>query len=230
MQAPRVAGLAMLALGLSMALACGRQSPVPVAASETMQAPDDARLPFDREAQADGISPTSSVIPPSAQVPAGTPIVIRVGTKLSSARARSNDKFKAELDEPIVVNEQVVAERGTEVTGRVVDARSMAQLHSPGYLRLTLSSIRIEGTPAFVRTSTAFLKGDGSGRRNMVVPVGGEGALLGAVASNKAPLIGSAMVADGAPVPSLVTRPREAMVGPDRRLTFRLIEPLPLHP
>ena len=229
MQVSRVAGLAISTLGLSVALACGRQSPVPVAVSAAVQTSDAARLPFDRAAQADGISPTSSVIPPGAQVPAGTPVTILLRTKLSSVSARSNDKFKAVLDEPIIVNERILAERGTEVIGRVVDARSTAHLHSPGYLRLTLSSLRIEGTPTVIRTSSAFLKGEGPGRRNMVVPVGGEGALLGAVASTKGPLIGSVMVAESNP-PTLVTRPREAMVGPGRRLTFRLIEPLPLHP
>src|ERR1700675_1033715 len=124
MQASRVVGFASLVLALALLLDCNRQSPIPLAASETVSASDEARLPFDREAQADGISPTSSVIPPGAQVPAGTPLTIRLKAKLSSASAHLDDRFKAVLDEPIIVNGQILADRGTEVTGRVLDARS----------------------------------------------------------------------------------------------------------
>ena len=84
-------------------------------------------LPFDREAQIGGISPTNSVVPPGAQAPVGTPIVIRLRKPLSSARVHSNDSFAAILDEPLIVNDRILAERGTLVTGRVVEAR----IHKP---------------------------------------------------------------------------------------------------
>jgi hypothetical protein len=230
MKASRVISLVALALGLAMALACDHQSSVPVVASEALPESNEARLPFDREAQSGGISPTSSVVPPGAQVPAGTPVMIHLQTPLSSATARSEDMFKAVLDEPVVVNEHILAERGTVVIGRVVEARPMSQMQTPGYLRLTLSSISINGKSARIRTSSSFLKGAGPARRNATNPVGGDGALIGAVATDKGPLIGNAMAADSGLSSPFVTRPRDVTVGPERRLTFRLIEPLPLHP
>lgn len=107
MQASGAIRLALLGLGFVTAVGCDRQSTVPVVTSEALSSLDDARLPFDREAQKDGISPTSSVIPPGAQLPAGTPLTIRLRTPLSSATANAKDKFEAVLDEPIIVNERV---------------------------------------------------------------------------------------------------------------------------
>jgi hypothetical protein len=156
--------------------------------------------------------------------------MIHLLTPLSSATARSEDMFKAVLDEPVIVNEHILAEQGTVVIGRVVEARPMSQMQTPGYLRLTLSSISINGKSARIRTSSSFLKGAGPARRSATNPVGGDGALIGTVATGKGPLIGNAMAADSGLSAPFVMRPRDVTVGPERRLTFRLIEPLPLHP
>jgi hypothetical protein len=224
-------GLAALTLGMVIGLACGHQSSVPIVASGAITPADGARLPFDREAQNGGISPTNSVVPPGAQAPAGTAIVIRLRKPLSSARAHSNDSFAAELDEPLVVNDHVLAMPGSLVTGRVVEAKSISRMHTPGYMRLTLSSISIDGKPARVRTSSTFLKGMGPRKRMASLPPSdGEGALLGAASTGTGPVLGDAMLEQDEQNPPEEIRLREAMVGPERRLKFRLIEPLPIHP
>ena len=228
MQERRAAGVMALTLGLGMSLACGRQSPPPIVASETVHASTEGRLPFHREAQGDGISPSSSVIPPGAQIPAGTAVSVHLQDILSSATARTNDRFKAVLDAPMVVNNQTLAERGTVVTGRVVAARSMRQWQGPGYLRLTLSSISINGELTPIRTSSAFLKGQG--KRTGALSMGGQRSLREAKSGSKAPLIGSALIEEEMPAATWGIPPHEAIVGPQRRLTFRLIDPLPLHP
>jgi hypothetical protein len=231
MKASGVISLVAVAVGLAMALACDHQSSVPVVAPEAVPMPDEARLPFDREAQPGGISPTSSVVPAGAQIPAGMLVMIRLQTVLSSATARSEDTFKAVLDEPIVVNDQTLAERGTVVIGRVVEARPMDQMQTPGYLRLTLSSMSINGKSARISTSSNFLKGAGPPRRNVTLPGVGDGStLVGALATSRGPLLGNAMASDTGPAPSFVMRARDVTVGLDRRLTFRLLEPLPLNP
>ena len=228
MQATGAIRLALLGLGLATALGCDRSSTVPVVTSEALSSPEDSRLPFDRAAQKEGISPTSSVIPPGAQLPAGTPITVRLRTPLSSATAKSKDKFEAVLEEPIIVNERVLAKRGTVVTGRVIEARSRARSQGPGYLRLALSGIVMDDKPAAVRTSSNFLKGVGPVRRRM--PPGSEGELMGAAASGGGPLLGNAVAVGNPSATAPFTRPRDVTIGPERTLTFRLIEPLPLNP
>ncbi|HST10421.1 MAG TPA: hypothetical protein VLL05_08580, partial [Terriglobales bacterium] len=158
MRASQGVRLAALTLGIAMAVGCGHQSAVPIVASGAIAPPDSAQLPFDREAQSGGISPTSSVVPPGAQLPSGTAIVIRLRKPLSSARVHPNDSFAGLLDEPIIVNDRVLAEPGSLVMGRVVEANSTSQVRAPGYMRLTLSSISIDGRNARVRTSSNFFK------------------------------------------------------------------------
>jgi hypothetical protein len=219
--------LAALTLGLAVGVACGHQSSVPVIASGAVT-PDNARLPFDRAAQDGGISPTSSVVPPGAQVPSGTAFTVHLKRPLSSARAHSNDTFAAVLEEPVLVNNQVLAEAGAFVTGRVVEARPTNPAYTPGYMRLTLTSISINGKPVRVRTSSTFLKGTGPRRRFLPLPTDSDEATLGNVMRSNGTLVNNALVeAEEDPPVSLY---REAIVGTERRLRFRLIEPLPIRP
>jgi hypothetical protein len=169
------------------------------------------------------------VIPPGAQIPAGTAVSVHLQTILSSATARSNDRFKAILDQPIVLNDQVFADRGTVVTGRVLDAKPVRQLRGPGYLRLTLSSISLNGELTGIRTSSAFLKGAG-GKRTMLISPGSHKTLRETDSGSNAPLIGSALIEDDMTASNGGTHARDVIVGPGRHLTFRLIEPLPLRP
>jgi hypothetical protein len=211
MRAWRVAVLGALATGLSVFVACGRQSTLPASVSDV--APTGDQLPFDRQGQRGGISPTSAVIPPGANVPAGTTVTVRLQYPVSSARDHAGETFAAVLDEPIVVNGQTIAERGTPVMGRIVEAAPGTSAAIPGYLRLALSSIMIGHNVAVVQTSSQFAKGGSHQRASLVNGgiVGRGGRLLSAAAAND----GSA----GA---------RDISIGPERRLTFRLTEPLPL--
>ena len=223
-------GLVALTLGMAMGLACGHQSSVPVLASGAIASSDGARLPFDREAQNGGISPTNSVVPPGAQAPVGTAIVIRLRKPLSSARVHSNDSFAGVLDEPLIVNDRILAERGSLVTGRVVEAKSTNPVRTPGYMRLTLSSIAIDGKAARIRTSSNFFKGVEPRKRLAALPPEDEGYLVGAAATGQGPMMDNAIVAENDLDPDLVVRLQDAMIGPERRLKFRLIEPLPIRP
>jgi hypothetical protein len=212
--------ICILALTLAgMSVACGRQSPLPMTAAASSPAIEPA-LPFAREAKNDGISPSSAVIPPGAHVPTGTLIKVRLQTRLTSASSKTEDRFKAQLDEPIVLNDVLIADRGAVLTGRVVEARSIKAPRTPGYLRLTLSAIYLEGKPVPIRTSSTFLKGVGP-RRPHTLTTGTE---------NIVPILGNAVADDDESTPTLLIRPREISVGPERRLTFRLIEPLPIQP
>lgn len=230
MKASQGIGLAALTLGAVIGLACGHQSSVPVVASGAISPPNASGLPFDRVAQNGGISPTNSVIPPGAQLPTGTPIIVRLRKPLSSARVHANETFTAVLEEPVMIDDHVLAEKGSLVTGRIVEARSTRQPRSPGYMRLTLSSISIDGKPAHIRTSSSFFKGFVPRRRLTPLPTDTEGTLVGAAATSKVPALGDAMETDDDQEPLADIALREAMVSSERRLRFRLIEPLPIHP
>lgn len=155
------------------------------------------------------------------EVPTGSPVYIRLQDPISSATAQEGQSFPAVLDEPIVVEGQTIAAQGTVVTGRVVAARQSVHLHDAGYLRLTLSSITLNGKTVPLQTSSLFVKGGSFRNRNLAYIGGGTGggSLLGAIVGGGKGAVGGAGAA-------YATDKNEVGFAAEHRLGFRLIETL----
>jgi hypothetical protein len=215
----------LLALLIATIIACGHEATPP---SLISGAAPEGGLPFDRGAQDGGISPTSAVIPSGVQLPAGTTVSVRLQSPISSATARADDRFDAVLVDPVVMDGEMLLERGTTVKGRVVEAASMSTRRAAGYLRITLSEVSTHGKTVLLRTSSRLFKGAGTVRRHLPAPSGSAATLVGTLATGKGPWLDNAMTADnGAYVPA-TTSPKDITLSPGRPLMFRLIEPLPL--
>lgn len=191
--------------------------------------PSDQSAPFDSAADRGGISPTAQLMP--ASIPAGTPVTIRLQSSLSSASSHSGDPFEAVLDEPILIQGQTIAPRGATVTGKVLDAKASGRLQDPGYLRLALTEISVKGKSIPVQTSSIFVKGGSHEKRNLTMIGGGAGAgaLIGGLAGGgKGALIGTAVGAAGGTGAAYATGRKDVGFGTERRLTFRLTQPISL--
>ncbi len=224
MMLKKITPLAILVL-LLLGAACSRQP--------AGQAIDDSasstQLPFDRSADNKGISPTASITP--ASIPSGTPITIRLQSAVSSSASHTGDSFDAVLDEPVIVDGQTVAPRGANVTGRVVSAKASGHLQDPGYLRLTLVSLSINGKSLPIQTASIFAKGSSHEKRNLAMIGGGTaaGALIGGLAGGgKGALIGTAIGAAGGTGTAYATGRKDVGFGAERRLTFRLTQTVPV--
>ena len=211
--------LGMLAVGLAVTAACGQRSAVPVADHPSEAAAEEGPLPFDRQTRPDGISPSTDLIPPPPGMPAGTPITIRLQQPVSSATAHAGDAFRASLVEPIIVNGQTIADRGTTVMGRVMEA--VASQQSPGYLRLALASIFIQDTPVTLQSSSAFVKGVPARPERAEGHALHAGTLKDGIFGGAATLGAAKTVGSRADV-SDVSPQIDVTVGSDRSLTFRL--------
>jgi hypothetical protein len=196
--------LATLSLTLAVATGCARQATIQATAANSAT-PQQA--PFGRVSPRLGPSPTAALEP--ANVPMGTLVSIRVQSVVSSASAQTGDAFDATLDQPLVLQGELLAPSGSAVNGRIVSAKSSSGQDDPGYLRLTLTSISIHGKKLLLQTSSLFAKAS-SFRSAHSVPAM---ALMGTV--TPVTLGGAANTAN-------------VEIGPDRTLTFRLTRAVPL--
>jgi hypothetical protein len=204
----RYSGVLLLCLVLALIAGCAQHAAdLPSDENRGSTRP----LPFDRTPESTGRSATAELAHPT--IPAGTPIVIRLQSPVSSANVRAGDIFQGVLDEPVLLANRTVLATGTVVRGSVLAAKS-SEPQEPGYLRLTLSSILLENTTLDVHTSSLFAKGslplpDKTGMEKQSRP-----ALRGVAT---APGAADSSHAQG-----------DAKFSTARRLTFRLLKPLPL--
>lgn len=136
---------------------CSRQTAAPSLATAA-----NSQLPFERASDSSGISPTAGFT--SDGIPTGTELNVQIQSALSSADAHPGDSFQATLAEPIVVAGKTLAPQGTPITGKIVAVNPSKGLSNPGYLRLTLLTIGMNGQPTPLQTASMFFKGGWYGK------------------------------------------------------------------
>jgi hypothetical protein len=214
----KVLGLTLVTLAwvvLIWTAGCSRQLSVP-ASSGTAKS---SQLPFERVSDSSGISPTSGFS--FDGIPVGTEITVRLLTALSSADSRVAQSFDAVVDEPVIVSGKTVVPSGATVTGSVLAARASRSRHQPGYLRLTLASIVVNGKAVPLRTSSIFAKGASYGKRQAPT-------MTRSAADGKGAVAESALDSANGTEPSSSPVQGNVRFSTGRRLTFRLTQPLHL--
>ena len=221
-----------LAMVIAGGLGCSKKALAPTAGKQSTADANQAQnvqtaAPF---AKPDPQPSESKPSPQTVQaeqivIPSGTAITVRLQSSVSSATSHAGDQFDATLDQPLVVDGKTVAAEGTQVTGRVLAARHSGRLRHPGYLRIALSSLMLNGKAVPVRSSSVSIAGGSHKRRNLAWIGGGTGggALIGALASGgSGALIGSAIGAAGGTTGAFITGKKDVGFSAERRLTFRL--------
>jgi hypothetical protein len=172
-----------------------------------------------------------SAAPQSTQkiyVPAGTRILIRTIDSIDSTKQKTGDRFTASLETNLVVDNIVVAPRGTKVYGRLVSAESAGRMKGSSELTLELTDIVIRGTAYPLLTSTYEIKGKGEGGNTAKKVIGGAGlgALIGGIAGGgKGAGIG-ALVGGGAGTAVAASKKGQQLSIPSESLLeFRLQQP-----
>jgi len=190
----RISAVLIVGLGFMLEIGCGGQSQpsLPVSNAASHQA-----LPFDRTSENKGVSPTQSFA--AATIPAGTAIIVKLSAPLSSADSHIGEDFSAVLEEPVMLQDQVLIARGAVFTGKVIAAQPSGT-NEPGYLRLTLSDVIFDHKSLELRSSSIFAKGFSRSHREKADPAGAGDAV-----------------------------PSEVKFSTARRLTFHLIDELSLH-
>jgi hypothetical protein len=166
-------------------------------------------------------------------VPAGTRILIRTVNSIDSTKQKAGDRFTASLETNLVVDNIVVAPRGTTVYGRLVSAESAGRMKGSSELTLELTDIVIKGTAYPLLTSTYEIKGKGEGGNTAKKVVGGAGlgALIGGIAGGgKGAGIGALAGAGAGTAVAASKKGQQLTIPSESLLEFRLQQPgsLPL--
>lgn len=179
---------------------------------------------------------TTAAVPPrkphTVTLKDGTLFNVRLAETLSSERQANGDTFFATLDEPVVAEGFVIAERGARVEGKVMNAVRAGRVKGTAELSLQLTRLRTaDGQNVDIKTVTFTKEGPKSVKDDAVkVGVGSAiGAAIGAIAGGgRGAAIGAATggAAGGGYV--LTQRGKPAELPVETRLSFRLEVPLTL--
>src|SRR5258706_7370122 len=117
-------------------------------------------------------------------IPAGQSILVRMIDGVDSSKNHVGDIFHASLETDLTVNGALVARKGTDVYGRLAEAKEAGHIAGSSVLQLELMRIVVHGHDYSAVSSEFTLQGKGRGS-NTAKKVGGGaalGAIIGAVA------------------------------------------------
>ncbi len=178
-------------------------------------------------------TPPAPVVAPEPHVvelAAGTELAIRLGETLSTDHNYTGDTFRGTLDQRIIRNGFIIAEKGSTVLGRIVDADKAGRVRGTSELGVTLTEINTtDGQKIEVQTNSVEKRGQTSTGTDTAKIAGGAalGALIGALGGGgKGAAIGAGAGGAAGTGVVLATRGKAAVLPSESRLTFQLASPV----
>jgi len=160
----------------------------------------------------------------------GTLIAVRLNERLSSERHGPGDAFSASLDEPLIVDGFVVAERGAPVEGRVSAVSRAGRVRGTATLTIELVSVRTSDGQRVEITTDPFERKAPASQAADAAKVGlgaALGAAIGAIAAGgKGAAIGAGAGAGAGAAAVLAGRGKPAELAAETRISFRLNRPV----
>lgn len=158
-------------------------------------------------------------------IPAGTRIVIRTIDAIDSTKNHVGDPFEASLEEPLTVDGKVVASKGADVFGRLVESKAHGTFTGRSELRLELTGIVVNGQTLPLVTGEYDLTGKSRGESTAkrTVGMGAIGAIIGAAAAGgKGAGIGAASGAVLGAGSEIITKGDQVKIPSETLLDFTL--------
>lgn len=170
--------------------------------------------------------------PRTVTIPAGTILTIRTVQTLSSKSNSAGDTFTGTLDQPLVLEDMIIAERGARVEGRVTDVSESGRVKGLAQLSVTLTKLGTsDGQTVEVDTQDFQVEAEKSTKSD-ATKIGiatGIGAALGAIfGGGKGAAIGAASGGAAGAGTVLVSKGKPAEIPSETRINFRLEKPLTL--
>jgi hypothetical protein len=163
-------------------------------------------------------------------VPHGTVLVVRMIDSVDSDVNKPGETFRATLEEPIVVAENILAPKDTPVTVQLVHVKQSGQLRGEAEIALQLRSLTLNGRTYSLASEFAQVASEGKGGESAKVigTTAGIGALIGVIVGGKKGAAVGAAAGAGAGVVIQSVRGKQVRVPSEAVLTFSLEESVTL--
>lgn len=193
-------------------------------AQATVAPPPPAAIPRQQILRPDPAGDSAPPPPPSSvELPAGTNIVVRMIDGVDSQQNRVGQTFAASLDEPVMLNGNVVIPRGADAVVKLTDSKESGKLTGKTELTLDLVSVKVNGRMVDINTQTVSRDSSSRGARTAKVAGGtaAVGAIIGAIAGGgKGAAIGAGAGAAAGAGAEVVTKGQRVKIPSETRLTF----------
>lgn len=175
-------------------------------------------------------APTPEPTPRRFTIAAGTPITIYTARTLSTKTDKDGERFVSSLARPIVDDDWVIAKKGAQVEGVVVNSDPGGRVKGRASMTVRLSSLQLaDGRTVDISTSS-YTKEAKSTKKKDALKVGigaGIGAAIGAIAGGgKGAAIGAGAGGGAGTGYVLATRGDPAVIPSESQLTFKLTAPV----
>ena len=175
-------------------------------------------------------TPDPASAPHVVTLQAGTNLAVRLGETLSSDHNYTGDTFRGTLETPVIADGFIIADRGSKVLGKVINAQEAGRVHVLSVFTLALTDINTtDGQRVRVQTDSYEKRGPASTGSDAATIAGGAalGAIIGAVAGGgKGAAIGAGAGGAAGTGVVLATRGKPTAVPVETRLNFRLAAPV----
>lgn len=174
--------------------------------------------------------PAAAPQPHVVTLAAGTSLFIRLGETLSSEHNYTGDTFRATLDQPIILDGFIIADRGSKVLGQIATAERAGRVRGVAELNLSLTEINTtDGQQVWIATDSFDKRGTTSKGKDAAKIAGGAalGAIIGALGGGgKGAAIGAGAGGAAGTGAVLATRGNAAVIPAETRMQFRLTSPV----
>lgn len=158
-------------------------------------------------------------------IPAGTQISIRTIDSIDSTKNHVGDRFQASLEQPLVVDGNIVVAKGADVYGRLAESKKSGTFTGRSQLQLELTGIVVNGQTVPLVTGEYQLTGESRGASTAKRTVGGAavGSIIGALASGgKGAAIGAGAGGGLGAVSEVITKGDQVKIPSETLLDFTL--------
>ncbi len=170
-------------------------------------------------------SPGVSAAPPDTPtIAAGTEIVVRLIDPIDSTKTAAGERFRASVDDPVVIGDKVLVPRDADATVQIVKAEKSSEFS------VKLYDITVNGQRLDVVSNYAQVKAPPKGKKyaRRTIGLGGLGAAIGGIAGGGTGAAIGAVSGAVLGATTVAATGNKVQLPSETRLSFQLRSPLHL--